>query len=219
MEIEIKLNVKPAITGGPVMLFTKLTMHPALAGFPMGPVNKLEIQDLYFDTADGALAKAGAGLRCRVVNGQPYVTLKINQFQDGALTRREEFEEPLNQDRLDWVLTHVKEQVGEGPFSAEEFAAGRATGTLAPVLRVDSARLTRPVGPVAQLVMDMVEYPGLSINPYFDIEVEATSGKTGEKAIRQIEQELYAVAGGDLAPATVSKLERGLRLKKKASNK
>jgi hypothetical protein len=65
----------------------------------------------------------------------------------------------------------------------------------------------------------MVEYPGLSINPYFDIEVEATSGKTGEKAIRQIEQELYAVAGGDLAPATVSKLERGLRLKKKASNK
>ncbi|MDB4895553.1 MAG: hypothetical protein JWN15_1815 [Firmicutes bacterium] len=219
MEIEIKLNVKPAIAGGPVMLFTKLTMHPALAGYPMGPVNKLEIQDLYFDTADGALAKAGAGLRCRVVNGQPYVTLKINQFQDGALTRREEFEEPLSQDRLDWVLGHVKEQVGEGPFPAEEFAAGRPCATLAPVVRVDSARLTRPVGAVAQLVMDMIEYPGLSINPYFEIELEAASGKTGEQAIRRIEQELYALAGGDLAPATVSKLERGLKLKEKAKAK
>lgn len=216
MEVEIKLNVKPAIVGGPVMLFTKLTMHPALASYPMGPITKLEIHDLYYDTADGALAKVGAGLRCRVVNGLPWVTLKINSFHEGALTRREEFDEPLNQERLEWVLSHIQEQVGEGPFPAEEFAAGRSCGSLEPVLRVDTARLLRPVGPVANLCMDMVEYPGISTHPYFDIEVEAKSGKAGERIIRQIEDELYVLAGSDLAPATVSKLERGLKLKDKA---
>ncbi|HEY8346609.1 MAG TPA: CYTH domain-containing protein [Symbiobacteriaceae bacterium] len=215
MEVEIKLNVKPAIEGGPVMLFTKLTMQPSLAGYPMGPISKYEIHDLYFDTPDGALAKAGAGLRCRVVNGGAWVTLKVNHYQNGALTSREEFEEPLYQDRLDWVLSHIRQYVGDGPFPAEDFAAGRPCGGLIPVLRVGTARLSRPVGDVAELSLDMVEYPGVSTHPYFDIEVEAKAGPMGELAVRQIEEALYQLAGGYLAPARESKLERGLRLKAK----
>jgi len=215
VEVEIKLNVKQAIEGGPVMLFTKLTMQPLLAGYPMGPIQKYEIHDLYYDTADGALVKAGAGLRCRVVNGGAWVTLKVNKYQDGALTSREEFEEPLTQERLDWVLSHIQDLVGEGPFPAEDFAAGRTCGSLSPVLRVETARLTRAVGQVAELSMDMVEYPGVSIHPFYDIEVEARAGVSGERAIREIETALYQLADGNLAPATASKLERGLRLKAK----
>jgi inorganic triphosphatase YgiF len=215
VEVEIKLTVKPTIEGGPEMLFTRLTLQSLLGSYPLGPINKLELKDLYYDTADGALAKAGAGLRCRVVAGQPYVTLKISKYQDGALTQREEFEEPLAQERLDWVLSHVKEHIGEGPFPAADFAAGRNCGSLQPTLRVDTARLQRPVADVANLCLDMVEYPGVATHPYFDIEVEATSGEGGEQAIRRLEEELYILAGGDVTPATVSKLERGLRLKSK----
>ncbi|HWI51299.1 MAG TPA: CYTH domain-containing protein [Symbiobacteriaceae bacterium] len=219
MEVEIKLNVKPAIVGGPIMLFTKLTMQSHLAGLPLGDITKHEILDMYYDTPDGALAKAGAGLRSRVQDGIPYLTLKIGRFRDGSLTGREEFEERLNQERVDWVMSHARDIVGEGPFSAEDFNTGRPTGGLVPILIVGTARLARPIGEVAELTLDMIEYPGLAANPFFDIEVEATAGKAGERILRVVEQELYQMAGGDLAPASLSKLERGLKLKEKAGVK
>ncbi len=216
MEVEIKLNVKPAIEGGPVMLFTRLAMHPKLAGRPLGPIRKYEIRDLYYDTEDGALARAGAGLRSRAINGRPFVTLKVNRYRDGALSHREEFEEPLTQERLDWVLSHVREHIGEGPFPVEAFAAGKRCGSLVPVLEIGTARLVRPIGTEAELTLDMVEYPGLAAHPYFDIEVESKVGKAGERLIRQVETELYQLAGGYVSPAGMSKLERGLKLKKQA---
>jgi hypothetical protein len=218
MEIEIKLNVKPAIEGGPAMLFTKLTMQPAIGGYPLGDIFKSEIRDLYYDTEDGALANAGAGLRSRLLEGRPYVTLKIEQFRDGALFRREEFEEPLTPERFDWVLAQAKELIGEGPFSWEDFAAGRPCGNLVPTLEVGTARFTRPIANVAKLVLDMVDYPGISTHPFFDIEVEANTGKSGERVVRAIETELYALAKGDLAPAKMNKLQRGLKLKDKAKS-
>lgn len=217
VEVEIKLNVKPAIVGGPVMFFTKLTMHPALAGLPLGNITKHEIKDLYYDTPDGALAKAGAGLRSRLLDGIPYVTLKISRYRDGSLTGREEFEEPLLQERMDWVMANIKDLVGEGPFPVGDFAAGRPCGGLVPTLEIHTARLARPIGNLAELVLDAVDYPGLSAHPYFDVEVEAKSGKAGERILRDVETDLYAIAGGDLAPSSESKLERGLRLKQKAA--
>lgn len=217
MEIEIKLNVRPTIEGGPVMLFLKLSMIPELAGRPLGEVIKAEIRDLYYDTEDGKLAAAGAGLRLRIVNGVPFVTLKLDKFQDGALVSREEFQEPVEQERLDWVLSHVRHLIGEGEVSAESFQSGKPVGPLVPVLEARTARLVRVIGDhEAELVMDMIEYPGYSINPYFDIEVESTSGEAGLTLLRAVETELYRIAGGDLAPANLNKLERGLKLKAKA---
>lgn len=216
MEVEIKLNVRPAIVGGPVMFFTKVAMVPQLANLPLGPVRKIEIRDVYFDTEDGALSKAGAGLRLRVENGMPYVTLKISKHQDGALVQREEFQEPLTQERLDWVLSHVREQVGDGPFPFTDFAGMDRCGPLVRTLEVWTARMSRTVGAIADLSMDMVEYPGLATNPYFEIEVESLKGEAYENFLRRVETELYALAAGDLAPAMVSKLERGLRMKEKA---
>ena len=217
MEVEIKLNVKPAIAGGPIMLFTKLTMHPQLAGLPLGGITKHEIRDLYYDTPDGALGKAGAGLRSRLLDGVPYVTLKKNASKEGSLTAREEFEEVLTQERMDWVMSHVRDVVGDGPFPVEDFAAGRPCGGLQPTLVIGTARLVRPIGNLAELTLDMVEYPGLSASPYFDIEVEATSGKAGERILRQVEGELFELAGGNLGPAALNKLERGLRLKERVA--
>lgn len=216
MEVEIKLNVRPAIEGGPVALFTRLAILNTLGNLSLGPVFKLEILDLYYDTPSGSLAKSGCGLRMREENGHPKVTLKKGTFVDGALTRREEFEEPLIQERLDWVLSHLCEEIGEGPFPAEDFRTGRPCGTLVPILRVDTARIMRQISAAAALSLDMVEYPGLTTNPYYDIEIEAIGGQAGEAFIRKVETELYALTGGDLAPARMSKLERGLKLKEKA---
>ncbi len=198
------------------MFFTRMAMAPSLAGLPLGPVQKFELRDVYFDTEDGALARIGAGLRLRVENGMPYVTLKINRSQDGSLSQREEFQEPLTQERLDWVLSHVRDQVGEGPFPFTDFAGMERCGSLVRTVEVHTARMSRPIGAVAMLSLDMVEYPGLAPNPLFDIEIESLKGEPYENFLRKVEQELYAVAGGELAPAAASKLERGLRLKDKA---
>jgi len=215
MEVEIKLNVKPAIEGGPIMLFTRLSMVPQLGGLPLGGVSKHEIWDRYYDTPDGALSRSGVGLRSRLQDGVPYVTLKINRTKDGALSRREEFEEQLTQPRMDWVMSQINDLVGDGPFPVEDFAAGKACGPLVPTLTVGTARLVRPVGDVAELVLDMVEYPGLAASPFFDIEVEAKIGSTGERILRAVETELYGLAQGSLAPAALNKLERGLRLRER----
>lgn len=219
MEVEIKLNVRPAIEGGPVLLFTRLTMHPQLGGEPVGGITKHEIQDIYYDTPDLTLAKAGVGLRFRMVDEKPFVTLKVNQFHEGALTRREECEEPLTQESLDSVLSHIKEFVGDGPFPLDAFRSGKPCGPLSPVLEVDTARLVRPIGSQAELTLDMVEYPVLSAYPFYDIEVESKTGKAGERFLRQVEEELQALARGDLAPAKMSKLERGIRLKQKVAGR
>jgi len=213
VEVEIKLNVKAAIEGGPDQLFTRLAILKSLGSLSLGPVSKLEVRDLYYDTPSGALAKGGSGLRMREENGLSKVTLKKSKFVAGALTRREEFEEPLTQERFDWVLSHLSDEIGEGPFLAEDFRYGRPCGTLIPVLRVNTARIRREIGAAALLCLDMVEYPGLTINPYYDIEVEAIGGQAGEAFIRRVETELYKLTGGDLGPARLSKLERGLKLK------
>jgi inorganic triphosphatase YgiF len=220
LEVEIKLNVKPAIAGGPIMLFTRLTMVAALGGTPLGDIGKHEIHDLYYDTPDGKLAAAGAGLRSRLLDGVPHITLKISQYRDGSLTAREEYEEQLTRDRFDWVMAQAAHLVGEGPFSMEEFSAGRPCGGgLEPIITIDTARLVRPIGQVAELTMDMIEYPGLAPAPFFDIEIEAKSGKAGERVIRAVEADLYDLAEGFVGPASMSKLERGLKLKEKTGAK
>ncbi len=216
MEVEIKLNVKAAIRGGPALLFTRLSMLEGLGNLSLGPVFKLEIRDLYYDTVAGDLAKTGSGLRMRSENGRRKVTLKKGAFVDGALTRREEYEEPLTQERFEWVLSHLRTEIGAGPFLVDDFRAGLPCGVLVPMLCVDTARITRQIGAAASLVLDMVEYPGLTISPYYDIEVEAIGSQAGEAFIRQVETELHALTDGSLSPAGMSKLERGLKLKDKA---
>lgn len=216
MEIEIKLSVMDSVAGGPLAFFGRLLEQAQLAGVGLGGVRKSAIRDVYYDTADGALARAGAGLRLRVQDRRHLVTLKLSRYQDGALTAREEFEEPLSQNRLTWVLSHVRALVGAGPFPVAGFQAGSLCGSLVPLLDLQTARLTRAIGREALLVLDTVVYADFNQTPFFDIEVEARSG--GERLLRQVEEELHALAGGKIEPARYSKLERGLRLKDSFEN-
>lgn len=212
MEVEIKLHVLPSVEGGPASLFRRLAVLPALAGVPLGQTRCVEIRDIYYDTGAHVLARAGAGLRLRIEDGRPLVTLKLNRRQEGALTAREEFEEPLTEASLGRMLTLVRDMVGPGPVPFEVFARGEAAGHLIPALVVHTSRLARSLGGQAVLTLDRVEYPRLAAEPYWDIEVESRSGQAGEPFLRKVEQELYQLAGGQLEAAAVNKLERGLHL-------
>lgn len=212
MEVEIKLHVLPGVDGGPAAFFERLATIGSLAGTPLGRPARLVVRDLYYDTADGALAQAKAGLRLRVENGSALVTLKESRRRDGALTEREEIEHPLSAQHLAQVLTRIRPLVGPEPVSLDDFAAGRRAGPLVPVLEVVTHRVARQMGAVGTLTLDWVEYPGVGPEPYFDIEVEAAEGQVDESVLRRAEAELGRLAGGHLLPATMSKLERGLRL-------
>lgn len=214
MEIEIRLLVDLAIEGGPAALFAKILSKPKLANLPTGPVRAYEMFDVYYDTPDHLLAKNGVGLRLRLKGNEALVTMKRGASQSGALTRREEVEEPLDQARLDWVMSLIKEFVGEGPFPVEAFASGQECGGLVPSLEIRQARTEIHVGDMAVLSLDVVEYPNVVASPFFDIEVEAKQGKLSETILREIERELFALADGDLRPAPVSKLQRGLNFKR-----
>jgi inorganic triphosphatase YgiF len=215
MEIEVRLNVLLAIEGGPAALFAKILARPKLANLPTGPIRAYEMHDIYYDTPDQKLAQNRIGLRMRVKGGKTYVTMKMERSQEGALARREEFEEPLTQERLNWVLSHISDLIGEGPFPAEDFANGKPCGSLVPSLEVRQARTEISVGDLAVVTLDVVEYPNVVASPFYDIEIEAKKNKVSEEILRQIERELYQLAGGDLKPAAVSKLQRGLNFKRR----
>lgn len=213
MEVEIKLQVRPEIPGGPSSLFAQVLQLETLGGHTLGPVWQQHLRDLYYDTADGRLASMGAGIRLRALDQYRFVTLKRNRSQDGALTTREEWERPLTQDNLDCVMAHLRDLLGDGNApSVTPFAAGHATGGLLPVLDVRTERSLRLIDSQASLMLDLVTYPGLAAVSFFDIEIESHRGEVGVPLLRAAAEALIELAGGFLIPTVQSKLERGLRL-------
>lgn len=213
MEVEIKLHVLPTVAGGPDELFRRLAALDALAGHPLGPMERLTVRDVYYDTPDGALARARSGLRLRLENEAALVTLKRSRHQEGSLTAREEYEYPATGPHLIQVLALIRGSIGPDPVPLADFLGGRPAGPLVPVLTVATLREARSIPGVGTLVLDRIEYPGLSPDSFYDIEVEAAEGLEAEAPLRQMEAALQSLAGGQLAPASLSKLERGLRLK------
>jgi inorganic triphosphatase YgiF len=213
VEVEIKLHVHPTVAGGPAAFFARMQAQPSLAGLPLGPSRRIALRDLYFDTPDGGLASIGAGLRLRVENGAALVTLKMGGRQQGAMTVRQEYEEPLTAGHLEGLLTHIRPFIGPEPVPIDCFAAGMPAGPLIPVLDVVTDRVARTVGEVAVLTLDRVSYPALTDQVFWDVEVEVRSEEAGEPFLRRVEGELLALASGHLLPASMSKLERGIRLR------
>lgn len=212
VEVEIKLEVLLTVPGGPGALFAALAARDTLAGFPLGPARTVNLRDTYFDTDDGDLARAGAGLRVRREDGRILVTLKVTRARDGALSQREEYEAPLDLDSHREVMARIRPFIGPGAVPFAAFAVGRPAGPLEPVLDVYTERIVRPIGDIGTLALDRVRYPGLDPDPYYDIEVEAAPDLADPAALRAVEAELFALAGGHLRAAGRSKLERGLTL-------
>lgn len=225
MELEVKLTARPDVPGGPEALFERLLEATSLAGFGLGPAVRHRIRDVYFDTPDRALSRGRFALRLREQDGRRLVTVKGGEKWSGAgLSRREEYEAPLDALSLTAALQRlVERQVLGRPAAAavllRDFAAGQRAGPLLPVLDAATDRRERPVRrqggdrPVVLLSLDRVEYTGLGLPPFFDVELEAVSAG-GEADLRALQAALVGVSDGALEPAAESKLARGLRLLK-----
>lgn len=217
MEIEIKLNVRPDVAGGPAALFARLAALDRLGPFTLGPVAEHTIRDVYFDTADRRLGGARIALRLREQDGARFVTLKAPRRREGALAVRDEREAPLTAASLAAVLAVLAGLGLLPPDTAPDlaaFAAGRAAGPLQPVLAARTRRVERAVrrdaAHLADLALDVVEYEGLA-SLFHDVEVEARGGGS-EADLAELQALLVAAAGGALVPGLESKLARGLRL-------
>jgi triphosphatase len=88
-EVELKLAVDPA---------SLPALRRRLAA--LGPGHPREVESVYFDTVDAALARHRAALRLRRIDGQWVQTLKTGESHD-ALSRRGELDAPAPDGRAD----------------------------------------------------------------------------------------------------------------------
>lgn len=214
MEAEMKLHVAPAEAP---RLYADLAQRSMLGDYELGPLSLQRIRDVYFDTAGDDLGRRRMALRLRAKDGVALITLKMTRAASGGFFQREELETGLSPAALSEAVAMLQSlgalPPGEYPYS--EFAAGRPTGALQPLLEAVSERQERPVKArglsIALLVLDTVRYVTPAAGPYYDVEIELTRlGRPTD--LTAIEALLQGVAKEPLQRARLSKLGRGLQL-------
>jgi CHAD domain-containing protein len=182
-----------------------LARRPYLSALPLRAGDEVEQEDLYVDTEDYRLLRAGISLRRRRRETADRVTLKeIPGPRDRALLadRREIEEEVETGDALpdlpDAIAALVRPLVGERP--------------LVPLVRLRTRRRKADLGepPMAELCLDRVDVLGPDgealVARFCEVEVEDHG--LPEAALSAIGDELTLVHG--LQPSGLSKFERGL---------
>lgn len=200
IEIELKLALAPA---GPAALKT----HPLLASEPM---SQHTLANTYFDTSEGALAKARIAVRLREVDDKVLLTVKTAGQGSAGLSQRQEWEWQVPGPQLDLTALATLP-----PFQGE---LAHALPTLAPRLRTDFTRrswqLIGGSSSIAsadpsshiELVLDEGEIiSGHYRTPICEVELELKNGET---------QALWALALAlaeqiPLRPSDSSKAARG----------
>ncbi len=218
MEVELKYQVEGP-PGQRRALWENLQTTLTVGEFQCGAPSKICVQDLYYDTPTRLLKVAGFTLRLRDENGARFATMKRKVRKDGARSEREEWEEPLSGEvlsRFTWFLRESGIPLGEATEEdVQRFATGEATLGLVPFLRIRTDRIQRTVRtvtglPVALLTLDLVTYPGLTDEAFYDIELEQSA--QGEGWLELVGQALEEAHGHLVRPSDHSKVYRGLAL-------
>lgn len=207
MEVEVKLTYQGADGPG---FFGKLAEVPVIGGCEFGAPQHLELVDTYYSSP--ALEAAKGALRLRFQNGEPFITLKLAERQAGGLFVREEIEEPFSEASFQKIMALLVERrlLPAATYDPGAFLAAGATGVLVPVLQTRSVRQERR-GAGLSLTLDQVTYPGVSAVTFYDVEIELVGGQEAE--LRRVQAALVALGRGQLRPARLSKLARGIDLK------
>lgn len=171
----------------------------------LGTGRELEVDNVYFDTADRLLRAHGMALRVRRIGRRWLQTLKT-EAQAGALASRGEWEVPAPRGRLDPA------RFADTPLAALRQAHPGAR--LQPVFRTRFQRTVRHAGGGAvEVALDEGEIAaGERRAPILELELELKSG--GVDSLYRLAAEL-AGRGSDalaLVPAVDSKAVRGYRL-------
>lgn len=197
-ETELKLSV-------PADQIEQLKSHPFWQEHAAQLSETLHLGNTYFDTPDLRLNQAKVALRIREVNGQYIQTLKTRGESINGLTRRGEWEWPLNTNELNGqVLTTV------WPTELTDISIEK----LKPLFTTDFYR-TRwlliwqsPFARVEAALDQGAVKSGNGSSPICELELELIEG--GESALMEIASALQHFF--ELRPSDQSKAEKGFKL-------
>jgi len=140
----------------------------------LGPIERIGMKSVYYDTPDGFLEKEKAGLRLRFENGSGVICLKLSHSEsESGLSKREEYECPASS-----VSDGLYELPGAGaPAGLCERLAG---GELIPVAEVSFLRIRREYrcdGLFFELCVDDGFFRGKYKDlPFCELEIELKKG-------------------------------------------
>jgi len=203
-------------------LFEELAASRTLADLSLGPFEERRLADEYYDLPGGVLAARDCALRLRSqVTGDASdlrLTLKGPAAERTAsAVAREELEEPWSPAFFARVRERLSELGVALPAGSGEDPRGRLVSCgLASVQRRETTRLASELsgtaGPVAELVLDRVEYGagGLTVL-HREVEIEALGG-LGVEELEGLAARLSAEHPGRLRPWPWSKTRLGRAL-------
>jgi inorganic triphosphatase YgiF len=165
-----------------------------------------ELVTRYFDTPDFDLSAAGVALRVRRVGGRWLQTLKTEGERQGGLSRRVEFEMPVNRGTPDW---------SRFPPEAQGYVPEALRGKLLPVFETRFERTAWQIAGARaaciEVALDrgeLLALAGARRQPICEIELELKAGDVDALFALALQW----AAAFDCLPFDVSKAERGARL-------
>jgi CHAD domain-containing protein/adenylate cyclase class IV len=206
---EVELKFRASDRDAAERLLSATMLGPLKA---RGDVTETHHNDHYFDTASGALRKAGYAARIRETPDGSLLSLKSRVPSSTALHRREELEAPATTDL----------QPRSWPESVARSALLGLSGDdrLVETVRIDQTRRRRVFGhdgTSVELSLDDVRVVegNDEVDRFVELEAELTAGS--EDDLQQVEEAVTRIPGLDPAPS--SKLEAAERAVQQAAER
>ena len=199
-EIEAKFKVTDP------QLFWNLQTIDELAGFELSPPRSKPVWDVYLDSDQRRILRAGFCCRRRETRDGIEIALKSLDRAEGAIHSRSEWQVNLLADRppAEWPESQVRDRV-QRIIGAEP---------LHPLFRLEQTRIVRQLSSdgqaLAEMSMDNVTVTaGNTVQVFHELEIELLPAVPEEMLVEVVEQ---VQARWQLAPEPLSKFERGLIL-------
>ncbi len=199
-EIELKYHLQEDVA-------RRLLKQKRLDGFPLGAFTIKDVKDIYFDTPDHRIARAGYAMRFRRKGSRAEIQLKSLHPSQGARHARQELHIP----------TSYPTQPERWPPTPEAALLKEIIGhqSLQPLFTIHQVRHEAPVlehngAPFALLSLDKVHWiaEGKEARAW-ELEIELLPGGS-EASLQRLQKALSTMPG--LSPQAASKYERGLAL-------
>ena len=163
-EIEMKFRLRDEAQAEEIL------RHPFILGAICADFKEIEMDAVYLDTPDRALAHSGISLRRRREGRDTVFTVKTGLVSRGALSERGEWQ--VQAEDMDIALCRLREQ--DAPQEVFDILAHKA---VVPCARTRFIRRCAPLAFGAELCVDVGE---LGTAPFAELEIELSHGTMDE---------------------------------------